>query len=333
MSAPHLQCAVAEPRPKWQNRFMKNLLFLTLAFCGLLAQPLRAATDPAEPFWFVQITDTHHGKHLHQWRFRQAIKEINALPVPVSCVIHTGDFSSDSLYREEVAATISNLCAQLPQPVLKVPGNHDLTLNKRHGTNRFLEAAEMYRRYLGPFLQVHETDQALFLAICTETLRRKDAPPLPGFDPLKALDERLAQCPPDKPVFVFTHVPDCDDFYLNHYEPAWENEDGRRAWREVLGRYPNVKAVIGGHFHRAVQAEHPDNIPTIVAPCIASFWGRQGSFRLYRYENGCLSYQEVYLVDPPAETAIDADGFIVKPEEPEKPETPAAPAESLRPAA
>ena len=69
--------------------------------------------------------------------------------------------------------------------------------------------------------------------------------------------------------------------------------------------------MIAGHFHRAVHEEQPDGIPTLAAGPLATFWDRQGAYRLYKYENGCLSYQDLYVQDPPEGTHISHEGFVV----------------------
>jgi len=270
-------------------------------------------TAKPEPFWFVQVTDTHHGMALHQWRLRRTLEEIAALPVPVECLAHTGDFSCDSIRNDGVATEISNILALASCPVVLAPGNHDLTFRWSNPTNRYLEAVESYRRHLGPLGQVHETDNAVYVALSTEGLRQPDAPAVPDWDPLEFLEEALSRAP-DKPAFVFTHVPDCDDYYDGGFHPGWTNPEGRAAFRAVLRRHPNARAVICGHFHRVVHEENADGVPTIASGPIATFWDRQGSYRLYKYENGALSYQDLYLQDPPGGTHINHAGFIVETE-------------------
>ena len=269
-----------------------------------------AAASCGETFRFVQISDTHQGQAIHQWRYRKAVEEINALPFPVECVIHTGDVVSNGVKSPDVASIASNIFAQIEAPKIMCPGNHDIVFQYSDPTNRFLRTAKAYQEFFGPLAQSWETSNALYVAVCTETLRRNDAPEIPGFDPLEWLDARLSQCP-DKPAFVCTHVPDCDDYSGGVFSPGWENEEGRKAWREVLGRHPNVKAVLAGHFHRNAYAAHPDGIPTIVASCFASFWQRQASYRVFTWEDGLLSWQDAYVEDPPPGTHVDRHGFVV----------------------
>ena len=268
-------------------------------------------TAKPEAFWFAQVTDTHNGMAKHQWRFRKALADLARMPVPLECLAHTGDFSCDSIRRDEVGVEISNILALAKCPVVLAPGNHDLTFRWSDPTNRYLEAAAAYQRHLGPLGQVHETSNALYVALSTESLRQPDVPEIPGWDPLAFLEEALSRSP-DKPAFVFTHVPDCDDFYEGEFHPGWTNPEGASAFRAVLRRHPNARALICGHFHRVVHEEQPDGIPTIAAGPIATFWDRQGTYRLYKYENGCLSYQDIYIQDPPEGTHINRAGFIVE---------------------
>ena len=299
--------------------------FLRAAALALAA--LSALAAGAEPFRFVQISDTHQGRPIHQYRYRQAIGQINALPFDIDVVAHTGDIVSAGFKSHNVAGAASNLFAQIRWPRICCPGNHDLRFDRASDawTNRYYRAAAVYQTFFGPLVQTHETTNALYVAIDTEEIRQPAAPRLPGFDPLARLEEALAAAPPEKPVFVFTHVPDCDDYFLGQYTPGWPNEEGRLAWRAVLARHPNVKAVIAGHFHRNARVEHPDGgPPTIVASAFATFWGRQASYRVFNYEDGQLSYQDAYIEDPPEGARISYDGFIVEEKPAEEDPAPAA---------
>lgn len=295
-----------------RDRPIRPVCLAVVASIGLSFVPLVAG---AEPFRFVQISDTHHGRPLHQYRYRQAIGQINDLPFEVDVVVHTGDIVSAGFKSHEVAGAASNLFSQIRAPRIACPGNHDLRFDKVSDawTNRYYRAAAVYQTFFGPLLQTHETTNALYVAIDTEELRQRAAPRLPGFDPLKALAAVLDAAPAGKPVFVFTHVPDCDDYFRGEYTPGWTSEEGLAAWRALLAAHPAVKAVIAGHFHRNARVEHPDGgPPTIVASCFASFWDRQASYRVYSYEDGCLSYQDAYIQDPPEGARITYEGFLAE---------------------
>ena len=294
--------------------------FLRAAALALAA--LSALPAAAEPFRFIQISDTHQGRAIHQWRYRQAIRQINELPFDVDVVVHTGDIVSAGFKSHDVAGAASNLFAQIRWPRISCPGNHDLRFDRasEDWTNRYFRAVGVYQSFFGPLAQAHETTNALYIAIDTEELRQPAAPRVPNFDPLDWLEKRLSAAPPDKPVFVFTHVPDCDDYFLGQYTPGWTNEAGLAAWRALLVRHPQVKAVIAGHFHRNARVEHPDGgPPTVIASSLAAFWDRQASYRVYSYEDGLLSYQDAYIADPPPGTHINYAGFIVEDRPAEEP--------------
>ncbi|MBQ7667550.1 MAG: metallophosphoesterase [Kiritimatiellae bacterium] len=270
------------------------------------------ATGRADAFRFVQISDTHQGRALHQWRYREAVRQINALPFAVECVIHTGDVVSNGVNSPDVAQRAKEIFSAINAPKIMCPGNHDIVFQYSDPTNRFFRTAAAYREFFGPLGQTVETSNALYIAVCTECIRRKDAPAIPGFDPLEWLEERIGRCPAGKPVFVCTHVPDCDDYADGEFKPAWSDPDGLRRWRALLCRHPNVRAVLAGHFHRNCYAEHGDGgPPTIVAPCFASFWQRQASYRIFTVEDGRLSWQDVYIEDPPPDTHISRDGIAI----------------------
>ena len=51
------------------------------AGCRSVANNVAAPAAPG-PVYFAQITDTHHGPGIHQWRFDRAVDGINAAPFP-----------------------------------------------------------------------------------------------------------------------------------------------------------------------------------------------------------------------------------------------------------
>ena len=164
---------------------MKFLRVLVLA-------ALAAGPASAEPFRFVQVSDTHQGRPIHQYRYRQAIGQINALPFDVDVVAHTGDIVSAGFKSHNVAGAASNLFAQIRWPRICCPGNHDLRFDRASDawTNRYYRAAAVYQTFFGPLVQTHETTNALYVAIDTEEIRQPAAPRLPGFDPLAASRRR-----------------------------------------------------------------------------------------------------------------------------------------------
>ena len=273
-------------------RFRRLLPLTALAFLAAIGcrTPVPVPSAP-QTVYFAQITDTHHGQELHQWRFDRAVDDINKAPFPLSCVFHTGDFANNNLHRPEVAEAISNQLFRLRYPVLAVPGNHDITRNNAP------EAARMFERTLGPLATSFETNGVVFVALYTEPLRGGLPDIGIDYDPIDWLRKTL-RATRGKPVVVATHTPACEDFYMGSVHPGWPAES-REAWIDALSE-GNVVAVICGHFHRNEIHWDRRGVPTYVAPPIAGFWGRQASYRIYELDpaTGRLGYRTVYIEDP-----------------------------------
>ena len=279
---------------------MKNTVLLVLPLlCASCAHPVRIAPHdtPDRPglMYFAQITDTHQGPGIHQWRFNRAIDTINHSPVPLSCVIHTGDLACNGLQKEETAAAIAERLHRIELPLLVVPGNHDIVF--QHGPENTEAAAENFRRFIGPLAQRFETNGVVFLSLYTEPLRGHDIALGEDYDPIAWLRENL-RASGDKPVIVATHTPSGADFYKDVPQPGWPDAE-RERWVNALAE-GNVVAVICGHFHRDEIHWDERGIPTYVASSIAAFWGRQGSFRIYEFDPATqrLGYRTLYFEDP-----------------------------------
>ena len=268
-----------------------NLAAIATIIVAACAPSLSRASTNA--FYFVQISDTHEGRAVHHFRYTNAIDRINNLPFPIDMIAHTGDFASDNLERNAVA--ISNLLHSFTiAPVIPVAGNHDLSLRGSDPAKRLADCIESYRTNIGELGIVRETENALYIAACTEGLFN-DFTGVTDFDPVKFVRDALAANTTGKPAFVFTHRPDSDDFYNDQLHPS--RMQRREEWRKMLAD-GKATAVISGHFHREELHNDAHGVPTYVAGPIAGYWGRQGSYRIYYYKDNHLSYHTVYIEDP-----------------------------------
>lgn len=238
----------------------------------------------AEPLCFVQLTDTHFGTPEHRARAEAAVAAINALPFDVQFVAHTGDVMADNIMNESAVNEAVAVLGKLNVPVHFVAGNHDVKTNDLHDS-----VAAFVNRF-GPLTSRQSYGGVECIFACTEPLARGFA--VAGYDPLAAVEALLNGCE-DRPVIVFHHAASVADFYNNKLHPGWEEAKARGQWQATLQRY-GVDAVIAGHFHRG-ELHWIGDIPVYVSPPIADYWGRQGSFRIYHYENGRLSYRTQYL--------------------------------------
>lgn len=258
--------------------------FLLLLPHAATAQTTNAAGAAADPrFCFVQISDTHIGIAEHDRRLRRVVDMIGRLPMPVECVVHTGDIANDNLDRASAVSNGLAILRGLRVPLHVVAGNHDISARRPEAT------LNAYRAAFGELCGRAEYRGVVFLFVYTEPAARNSD--MPGFDPIDWLRSAIA-AEGGRPVIVFHHTPAIEDFYNLKVHSGWP-EDAQRRWEAAL-RSGNVKAVVAGHFHRD-ELRWMGDIPVFVCAPVAAFYGRQGSFRVYEYVNGRLNYRTVYL--------------------------------------
>lgn len=244
-----------------------------------------AGQIPSNGFFFVQVTDTHlGGGPNHEALAARMVKAINSLPMPIACVVHTGDLAADNLDNGSMAASASNLLHGLHVPCYVLPGNHDLTPRRLETTRRAFETS------FGALAGKVEVQGVVFLLLYTEPLR--GTVKTPDFDPLSWLETQL-KAAVGKPVIVFTHTPPVEDFYNNRLRAGWPAA-AQASWTELINRY-DVLAVIAGHFHRD-ELRWDGRVPLYISAPMATYYGRQSSFRIYEVRrDGRLGYRTVYL--------------------------------------
>lgn len=246
----------------------------------------QSSTQPLDPdFYFVQITDTHWGDADHLDRTAAAVAAINALPMDIACVVHTGDISMNRITDPNLMGRGIGIMEALTVPVLFVAGNHDILRSDRASTSeRFID-------YFGPLISETEFHGVVFITLYTGPLDEGKADP--AFDPLQKLASALGRAD-RKPVILFHHTPSIDDFYRNRFHDGWKTAV-RERWKTLINAH-NVKAVITGHFHRD-EFHWLGNVPVYTSSSIAGYWGRQATFRIFRYVHGRLEYSTQYLDD------------------------------------
>ena len=109
-----------------KKRIMKIsaiVLFLTILCFQLYGQEIKTTNDP---FYFVQITDTHIGKGTNLEITRNLVKQINELPMYIKCVIHTGDILQDGMSDTTNVIKAFEALEKLEAPLYYIPGNHDI---------------------------------------------------------------------------------------------------------------------------------------------------------------------------------------------------------------
>lgn len=264
------------------NRIL-TLLAAVLLLQKLTAPAVFAQASDSTHFYFVQITDTHFGREDHLAVTDTIIGMINALPMKIECVVHTGDITANRLEDSSVVRAGRAIFGKLRVPVHYIPGNHDITRHALEATH------EAYLDNFGALISEAEYEGVTFIFVYTEPLRRNFT--VEGYDPLQELEARLQRLR-GRPVIVFHHSPAVSDFYNNGMIEGWD-PGARQKWIALLNEY-RVEAVIAGHFHRD-EFHWLGDIPLYVCPPVARNWGRQPAYRIYEYRNGKLGYRTQYL--------------------------------------
>jgi Icc protein len=204
---------------------------------------------------FAQISDLHiDGSEHSVERATRVMNHLNALPGELDAILVTGDIADHGLVEEyEQAAKILTSA----RPVLHCPGNHDVRANYRVGLNKEAASDE-------PINRVHRLPGATF-AMCDSTIPGEDGGVLTG-QTLDWLDGVLRDTPADTPAFVCFHHPPVR-MHQPYLDSMLLTEQARLA--EVIGRHPQVVAVLTGHAHTAAASMFA-GLPLLVAPGVVS---------------------------------------------------------------
>jgi len=209
-----------------------------------------------KPVLLAQLSDLHLGA---AWegvdprpRLEQVIEAVRALPNPVDAVVVSGDLTDSG--DEADYRLARQLLGRLEVPVHVLPGNHDL-----RGLLR--SAFELPGEGEAPINYSGEIGE-LRLVILDSIVAGQD----PGaFDAeqLRWLDEELSK-EPERPTLLAMHHPP-----LTTGLPEWDAINllppERAALAEVVGRHPQLRAIVGGHLHR-IAASALAGCPVLSAP-------------------------------------------------------------------
>lgn len=199
----------------------------------------------ADRFVLLQISDPHLGAGWSDGdpaaRLRAAVAAIGELPEQPDAVLLSGDVA-DHAEPAEYEAALEGL-APLRAPLFALPGNHDGREPLRAAFGLPGAGAERvdYSVELGP----------LRLVVLDSTVPG-EVPAGIGAAALGWLDAELAATP-DLPTVLALHHPP-----LATGIPGWDainmSAAERAALGEVVGRQPQVRAIVGGHLHMAMSS-------------------------------------------------------------------------------
>ncbi|MDA2814773.1 metallophosphoesterase [Nocardiopsis sp. RSe5-2] len=202
----------------------------------------------------AHISDTHFdGSERSAERARRAVDYIGRMRT-VDAVVHTGDVV-DKGAPEEYAQARETL--RFDVPLLVCPGNHD--------------AREAMRAHLfggapegGPVDGVHRLPGATVIT-CDTSVPRQPWGRLED-DTLDMVESELRRAPDANPVLLAFHHPPVD-LGSDYTDPIRQRGEQRLA--ELVGRRPEVVAMLCGHVHTASVSTFAGR-PLLVAPSVAS---------------------------------------------------------------
>lgn len=218
----------------------KFLIFVIIIISALLLQTAVLATEVK----FVQVTDSHFSLNnpYSERVLRETVKNINTLS-GVNFVVFTGD-NIDKPLPEDLAAFVK-IVNKLDMPYYLVIGNHDVFKTNGLSKKEYYEVVKDNN-----FLYKYKTPNYAFtkgdVAFIVVDGAKEVIPGTVGYykdDTLKWLEKKLKKYH-KKQVVILQHFP--------LVEPR-ESKSHRTYQGEIylamLKKYPNVKAVISGHYH------------------------------------------------------------------------------------
>jgi 3',5'-cyclic AMP phosphodiesterase CpdA len=207
-----------------------------------------AASAAPGAFSFVQISDSHIGytgpaNADVRGTLAQTVKDINAMAVQPSFVIHTGDVTHLSKQTEFDDA--KSIMSALRAPLITIPGEHDVI-----GTEGPKRYAASFARRDAQGRGWSSWDQGGIHFVALINVGEGETMGILGDEQLAWLEKDLAARKSDTPIVVFGHVP----LFAVAPEWGWTTGDGTKAIA-MLRRF-SAATVLNGHIHQIV--EHTD---------------------------------------------------------------------------
>jgi Icc protein len=258
------------------KRFGAVILAVLALLVGCAGVAVRENTEGG--FAFVQITDTHCGAAGYLESIEKTVARINALPIEIDFVVHTGDIMNDNISDGEVVAEALAALAKLRVPIYYTPGNHDVSA--------WLPGEERtaWERHFGDL--VHVLDHRGVRFIFAFTMPLEIGLEVEGYRPLAEIEALLEEG--GGPAVILLHNPPFSE-RINPGDSLWRREAGA-LWNELLARH-DVRAVLAGHLHTDELAWQGDT-PLFITPSVYNHGGRPQTarFRVFTCKDGKLSY-------------------------------------------
>lgn len=221
---------------------MRNILLkLFISFLtGLFLQSIVCASE----IKFVQVSDTHYGKSnpYSERVLKAAVEDINGLN-GVSFVVFTGD-NIDKPQRDDLERFVK-IVNKLNVPYYLIIGNHDVFKSNGLSKKDYWEIVNTAN-----ILYKYDTNNYAFskgdFAFIAVDGAKEVIPGTVGYykeDTLAWLEKKLKKYH-KKSVIIMQHFP-LLSLSNSKSHKTYRSEE----YLEMLKRYPNVKALVAGHYH------------------------------------------------------------------------------------
>ncbi|MFA7003870.1 MAG: metallophosphoesterase [Verrucomicrobiia bacterium] len=294
------------PAARWWNYVADGSADATVDF------PLRAQ-DQSGPLYFVQGTDPHIQTNAVPM-YRRYVEHVNALPVPVKFVVHTGDLVIDSATTtmeraRELFSLYEDESKELKPPLFNVMGNHD----NAGVTNPKLKGDEpgfgkvLYRQRLGPATYAFRYGLYHFIALDGTMIKERTLAYGLTQESADWAIRYLAGVKRDEPIVLLIHEPMFPEVAGVRQPDTPKTRPHETRLRAALqGR--KLVMTLAGHVHSRQETTWA-GAPHILGGAISYAWhGIQPypptprAYVLFRLEGGCEEH--VYL-DWAEERSVD----------------------------
>lgn len=205
-----------------------------------------AATAPAAPFMFLQISDSHIGfdKAANpdtRGTLRAALAKVKSLPAAPAFIIHTGDVTQVS--RDNEFDDADQILKETSIQTFFVPGEHDMV--DEGGGKAFLDRFGKGSQGAGWFS--FDQQGVHFVGLVNVAHLKPGGMGNLGAAQLAWLKRDLAMQSSSTPIVVFAHIP-----LWTVYAPwGWGTSDAALALT-MLRRFGSV-TILNGHIHQIAQ--------------------------------------------------------------------------------
>ena len=244
-------------------------------FAGCQVSQSANTTQPAEPYFFVQLADPQFGLYTRNQDFTRetelyenAIAHVNRLRP--AFVVVCGDLINQAGNAEQFDE-LMRITGKLDKniPIYWLPGNHDV------GDAPTPDSLEVYRNLFGKDYYAFELNGSSFIVINSGVILDPEAVPTEYDNQLTFITEQLqkARTQNAEHIIIFGHHP----FYLaEEKNPYWTIPSPRREEFWSLFTEYGVRAVFAGHYHRN-NVLTVDNVEMVTSAAVGQPFGSDPS--------------------------------------------------------